>query len=94
MAKVREIGSAKPMMKILTTKEALTGLIRDELPIALALGKMLEHFGPKMEMLNRVYLNGEGREPCLMAFWEILDAVVLNTESATCPMSGRCCPRD
>jgi len=93
-AKIRNIGSGTKMLKILTTESALKGLLNDELAVGIAVGQMLQHFGPKMPALNRAYLGNEGREMCLLGIWEVLDAVFDHIESGICPMTKKVCPRD
>jgi hypothetical protein len=65
----------------LVTEEALRGAMMNEFALYLGIGKMIEHFGPKMPMLSRVLCPEQTMEPCLEAFWELLDATAEKIET-------------
>jgi hypothetical protein len=80
--KLRNINTRVPYRsRFLITEEALRGAMREEFALYLRMGEMIEHFGPKMPMLNRVLSPEQEMNPCLDAFWELLDLVAEKIES-------------
>ena len=61
--------------RYLVNAEALRGAFSEEFALSFRLGEMIEHFGPKMTMLNKVLAPDVMMDPCLNAFWELLDRV-------------------